>query len=347
MKAVMFEEHGGTEVLRYTDVEDPRPGPGEVVIRVEAVTVNPGPDVQTREGRFGVPGFSLPHVGGSDATGEVVELGEGVESVSVGRRVVVYPILSCGECDFCRRGVGENYCRNWRLWGVQTWGGRAEYAAIPAANLVPLPDTVSWEAASTLPISYITSWHGIVDRGALAEGDTVLVMGAAGGCGVAAIQIARVHGARTIAVSGEEWKRKRALELGAEIAIDYHDKDRADQVREATGGQGVTIAFDNVGESTWPQSLSCLDRAGRLVCSGTTTGPKIDFDARWAYRNMIGLHFYMCGSRSNLESLVDLIDEGRLDPVVDSSFPLQEIVKAEDKLATQDHFGKIVLTPRA
>jgi acryloyl-coenzyme A reductase len=347
MKAVMFSEHGGVDVLRYTDVEDPRPAAGEVVIRVGAVTVNPGPDVQTREGRFGLPGFTLPHVGGSDAAGEVVELGAGVTSHSVGDRVVVYPILNCRECDFCRRGAGENYCRNWRLWGVQTWGGRAQYAAVPAANCVPLPGNVSWEAAATLPISYITTWHGIVDRGGLAEHDTVLVLGAAGGCGVAAIQIAKLYGATVLAVSGAAWKRERASALGADHAFDYHDADWPDQVREATDGKGASIAFDNVGESTWSQSLACLDRAGRLVCSGTTTGPTMSFDARWAYRNMIAQHFYMCGTKRNVEQLVELIAAGRLAPVVDSCFPLSEIATAETKLASQDHFGKIVLAPAA
>jgi acryloyl-coenzyme A reductase len=345
VKAVIFFEHGDLDVLRYTDVDDPQPGSDEVVIRVGALTVNPGPDVQTREGRFGLPGFSLPHVGGSDPAGEVVAVGEGVSSPRVGDRVVVYPILSCGECEFCRRDAGGNYCRQWRLWGAQTWGGRAEYAKVPARNVVPLPDSVSYEAAATLPISYITTWHGIVDKAGLGEHDTVLVLGAAGGCGVAAIQIARLHGARVFAVSGAEWKRARAIELGAEKAFDYHDADWPEQVREATDGLGASIVFDNVGESTWTQSLSCLDRGGRLVCSGTTTGPTMTFDARWAYRNMVSQHYYMCGSKRNVEQLVSLIAEGSLEPVIDSRYALSDIATAERKLASQDHFGKIVLAP--
>jgi acryloyl-coenzyme A reductase len=345
MKAVMIEEHGGPEVLRYVDAQDPVPGPGEVVIRVGALTVNPGPDVQTREGRFGMPGFQLPHIGGSDPAGEVVALGEGVTSPQIGDRVVVYPLLWCGECDFCRRGFGANYCRNMKLWGAQTWGGRAEFARIPARNVVPLPDSVSYEAAATLPVSYITTWHGIIDKAGLVEGETLLVMGAAGGCGVAAIQIGLLHGARVLAVSGAEWKRERAVALGADRAFDYHDADWAEQVMDATDGRGVSVLFDNVGQATWPQSIPCLDRGGRLVCSGCTTGCAMELDVLWAYRRMISMHFHVQGTKQNLEDLVELIGQGRLDPVIDSRFPLRDIALAEEKLLSQNHFGKIVIVP--
>ena len=155
MKAIIFDRHGGPDVLRYTEVADPCPGPGEVLIRVGALTVNPGPDVQTREGTFGLPGFALPHVGGSDPAGEVVAVGDDVTTLRVGDRVVVYPVLTCGSCEFCTTGSGENLCPNWRFWGAQTWGGRAELAKIPAANVVGLPESVSWAAAAT---STATRW---------------------------------------------------------------------------------------------------------------------------------------------------------------------------------------------
>jgi NADPH:quinone reductase-like Zn-dependent oxidoreductase len=266
-----------------------------------------------------------------------------VTSVDIGDRVVVYPLLTCGRCEFCRSSRGENYCANWRLWGAQTWGGRAELAKVPAANVVSLPVGVSWQAAATLPVSYLTAWHGLVDRARVGDHDTVLVVGAAGGVGVAAIQIARHFGARVIAASGDEWKRTRALELGAEYAVDSRSPDWSATVREVTGGRGATVVFDNVGESTWARSVPCLARAGRFVCSGATTGTNMTFDARWAFRNMVSLHFYMLGSRSNLEQLIELVADGSIDPVIDSRFPLGDIVAAESKLAAQDHFGKIVL----
>jgi NADPH:quinone reductase-like Zn-dependent oxidoreductase len=345
VRAIVFDRHGGPEVLNYTTIPDPCPGAGEVLIRVRALTVNPGPDVMTREGTFALPGFGLPHVGGSDPAGEVVAVGDGVTTARVGDRVVVYPLLTCGTCVFCRSGVGENYCENWRLWGAQTWGGRAELAKVPAANVVSLPACVSWQAAATLPVAYLTAWHGLVDRARVDDRDTVLVVGAAGGVGVAAIQIARHFGARVIAASGDEWKRTRVLELGAQFAVNSRSAKWSDQVLEITGGRGATVVFDNVGEATWAQSVACLARAGRFVCSGATTGPNMMFDARWAYRNMVSLQFYMLGSRRNLERLVELVADGSIVPVIDSRFALGDIVAAEHKLATQDHFGKIVLDP--
>ena len=345
MKAIIFDRHGGPEVLTYTNVADPCPGPGEVLICIGALTVNPGPDVMTREGTFGLPGFGLPHIGGSDPAGEVVAVGDGVTTPQVGDRVVVYPVLSCGSCDFCQPGSGENHCENWRLWGAQTWGGRAELAKVPAANVVSVPESVSWEAAAALPVTYLTAWHGLVDCAGVNHRDTVLVLGAAGGVGVAAIQIARVFGARVIAVTGQEWKRARALEVGAHYALDYREQGWPDRVREITDRRGATVVFDNVGEATWAQSVPCLARAGRFVCSGATTGDKLTLDARWAYRNMISLHFYMLGTRRNLEQLVELVADRSIDPVIDSRFALGDIVAAERKLAAQDHFGKIVLDP--
>lgn len=339
----MFTRHGGPEVLDYTTVPDPCPDSGEVLIRVRALTVNPGPDIMTREGTFALPGFSLPHVGGSDPAGEVVAVGDDVTTVEVGDRVIVYPLLACGACEFCRSDAGENYCERWRLWGAQTWGGRAELAKVPADNVVRLPAGVGWHAAATLPVSYLTAWHGLVDRARVGEGDTVLVVGAAGGVGVAAIQIARRLGARVIAATGEEWKRARASELGAQHVLNSRTEGWSHLVREFTGGRGATVVFDNVGEATWPQSIASLARGGRFVCSGATTGPNLTVDARWAYRNMVALHFYMLGSRSNLHHLVELVAGGWIDPVIDSRFPLGDIVAAEHKLATQDHFGKIVL----
>jgi len=347
MKAIVIEEHGGPEVLLYKDVPDPEPGDGDVVIRVGALTVNPGPDALTREGRFGLPGFKLPHIAGIDPAGEVVAVGDGVTSPAVGDRVVVYPIISCGACDWCRREVGEQYCRQWRLWGAQTWGGRAEYARMPARNVVALPDGVSFEAAAAAGISYNTTWHGIVDRGGLSEEDTLLVTGAAGGCGVAAIQIGRLYGARVIAISGAEWKRARAVEIGADHAFDAHDPDWPEHVREVTDGRGASIVLDSVGEASWPLSMSCLDQGGRFVCCGTTTGSAMTFDAREMYRKLISMHFWHNGTKRSLETLISHIAAGDVDPVIDSRFALKDTADAERKLASQDHFGKIILLPPA
>jgi NADPH:quinone reductase-like Zn-dependent oxidoreductase len=347
VKAIVVEEHGGPEVLRYKDVPDSEPGPGEVVIRVRALTVNPGPDVLTREGRFGMPGFALPHVGGSDPAGEVVAVGDGVASPAVGDRVVVHSIIACGACDHCRRGMEEQLCRRYRLWGAQTWGGRAEYARLPSGNAVALPDGVSFEAAAAASLSYNTAWHGLVDKGGLSERDTLLVTGAAGGVGVAAIQIGRLHRAKVIAISGAQWKRERAREIGADHAFDSHDPDWPQQVRDVTDGLGASLVLDSVGEASWPLSMSCLDRGARFVCCGGTTGSTMTFDVRPLYREQISMHFWHNGTKRSMEKLLSHVAAGQLDPVIDSRFALKDTAEAERKLASQDHFGKIVLLPPA
>jgi NADPH:quinone reductase-like Zn-dependent oxidoreductase len=346
VKAVIFHEHGGPEVLRYEDVDDPRPGKGEVLVRVGAATVNRGPDQMVRGGGFGIPGFAgLPHVSGADAAGEVAELGEGVEALEVGDPVVVYPLLWDGDCDLCRSGAGENYCRNWRMVGVHTWGGYADFVVVPAQNLVKLPPGVSYEQAATLTVTYNTTWHGLVQRAGTTADDTVLVMAAGSGVGVAAIQLAKLLGARVIATTGAGWKQERALALGADAAFNYKDENWPAQVREATGGRGVSVVFDNIGADTFAQSLSCLDRGGRLFCSGATGSWNTQIDLRGLYRNMNTLHFHMQGSKADVVEMVRLVGEGRLDPVIDSTYPLADVVHAQEKLAAMEQFGKVVLVP--
>jgi acryloyl-coenzyme A reductase len=343
MKATLFREHGGPEVLRYEDVPDPLPGIGEALLRVGAVTINHGPDTMVRSGTFRLP-IHLPHVSGCDPSGTVVAVGVGVEESWLGRRVAVEPIVACGECDFCRAGAGENYCRSWTLIGVHRWGGRAELVAVPARNLVPLPDNVAFDQAATLGTSYLTTYHGLVRRAQLRASDTLLVLGAGGGVGVAAIQIGKELGARVIAVTGEPWKVERARAIGADTAL-HLGEDWVAGVREATKGRGPSVLYDNVGAATWEKSIALLDRGGRFVCSGATTGCEIVLDAIALYRNHITAHFYMGGPREDLVRLVDLVAAGRIKPAIDSCFPLSETARAEERLVAREQFGKIVLVP--
>lgn len=344
MKAAVFYEHGGPEVLRYEEVADPVPGPGEVVVRVSAVTVNHGPDTMVRSGAFRVP-IPLPHVSGSDPAGEVTAVGDGVDRSWVGRRVAIVSIVACGECEFCAVEAGENYCRNWKLIGVHRWGGRAEYVVVPARNLVPLPDQVSFDQAACLGMAYLNAYHGLVRKAQIRGDDTLLVLGAGGGVGVAATQIAKDAGARVIAVTGESWKKKRAEEIGADVAVSLESDDWPSEVLAATNGRGVSVLFDNVGPATWTRSVPLIDRAGRFVCSGATTGPELTLDAVALYRNHVTAHFFMNGASRDLVELVDLVAAGRVDPVIDSRYPLSEATRAEARLAAREQFGKIVLVP--
>jgi len=343
MKAIVYHEHGGPEVLRYEDMPTPEPGPGEALIAVGAVGINPGPDTETRRRGFGMGSIEMPHIGGVDPAGEVVALGPDADGVAVGDRVAVYPVIACGSCDFCQRGEGENYCRASHLYGVQTQGGRAQFAVAPVSQLVQLPESVSYEQAAALGVAYTTTWHGMVERARTTGEDTLLVMGAGGGCGVAAVQIGKLLGARVLAVTGAEWKQRRVRELGADEVFSYRDADWPEQVKAATGGRGVSVVFDNVGPATLASSIDCLDRCGRLFCSGGTTGLEVTLDIRRLYREHLSLLFYVQGTKADMEQLVGLVAEGRLDPVVDRRYPLAQAREADERLAAGEQLGRIVL----
>ena len=343
MKAIVYYEHGGPEVLRYEDVVDPTPGASEVLVRVAAVGINPGPDLWTRRGGFGVGAVQMPHIGGVDPAGEIVALGDDVTGFAVGDRVAVYPVLACGRCDFCRAGGDENYCRAVGMFGIGTPGGRAELVSVPTSQLVRLPDEVSCEAAAALGVAYTTTWHGLVDRGNITAADTLLVVGAGGGCGVAAVQIAHRVGARVLALTGSPAKREPLLALGADAVFDYHDEDWPQQVMSETGN-GPTLAFDNGGAQTLPKTISCLNRRGRLVCSGGTTGMDVQINLSPLYRNHIDLRFYVQGSKRNMAELVALTASADLRPVIDSSFALADAAAADRRLLSDEHFGRVILT---
>lgn len=344
MRAITFHTHGESSVLSYEELPTPEPGPGEVLLEVKAVSINHGPDVETRRSGFAMGGVELPHIGGVDPAGVVCGLGPGVEDVATGDRVAVYPVIACGVCAFCRAGAGENACEDSRLFGVQTQGGRAQYVTVPATQLVALPDAVSFEAAAALGVAYTTTWHGMSRRARVVAGDTLLVMGAGGGCGVAAVQLGKRSGARVIAVTGDAWKQERLRELGADEVLSYRDAEWPARVRELTGGRGVSVAFDNVGTRTLASSIDCLARCGRLFCSGGTTGLEVALNVRQLYRRHISLLFYVQGTKADMAELVAMVAAGELDPVIDRRFPLADAAAADDHLDAQRQFGRVVLT---
>jgi acryloyl-coenzyme A reductase len=343
LKAIIFNRHGDSGVLEYAEMPTPRPAAGEALVAVHAVSVNHGPDIETRRSGFSMGQVPMPHIGGIDPAGVIAELGPGVETFSIGDRVAVYPVIACGKCDFCRAGAGENYCRDSRLFGVQTPGGRAEYVTVPVTQLVRLPDQVSFAAAAALGVAYTTTWHGLVERAALTADDTLLVTGAGGDCGVAPVQIARHFGARVIALTGQEWKREHLAALGADVVLNYNDADWGRAVREATGGLGVSVAFDNAGSATLPTTLDSLARTGRLVCSGGTSGFEVTINIRSLYRNHASLLFYVQGAKADTERLVELVAAGALAPVIGREFRLGDAALADDHLDSGEHLGRVVL----
>lgn len=332
MRAALFHEHGGPEVIRLEDVPRPSAGAGEVLIRVRAAAMN-HLDLWARRGLpFTIP---LPHIGGSDVVGTV----EGT-----GQRVVVNPSLWCGRCRYCLRAE-EPLCVEYRILGEHIDGGFAEFVAVPGAHAYPIPDRLSWEEAACLPVSYGTAWRAVVTQAAVRPGEDVLVLGASGGTAIAAVQIAKLAGARVFAVTRGAGNVERVRRLGADVVYDRAEVDWSSQVFRDTGKQGVDVVIENVGEATWQGSLRALGRGGRLVTYGATTGPKVETDLRMLFWKQIRVIGTTMATRTEWEAMLRLAIRGELRPVVDSVMPLEQARSAHERLEAGGQFGKIVLVP--
>jgi NADPH:quinone reductase-like Zn-dependent oxidoreductase len=342
MKAVIIPHHGGPDVLEYTEFPEPTVQPNDVIVKVRACALN-HLDLLVRRGLPGVP-LPLPHIPGSDVAGEVVRVGNHVRSVKVGERVVVAPGLSCGLCQQCRAG-DDNHCRRYTILGFLFDGGCAQYVRVPETNVLPMPETLTYEEAAAVPLVFLTAWHMLIARAHLQAGEDVLVLGAGSGVGSAAIQVARLAGARVFATIGKEDKRQKALEIGADVVINHSDVDVSEEIRRLTERRGVDIVVEHVGEATWQQSISSLAVGGRLVTCGATTGHDVKLDLRTLFsRNICVLGSYM-GRRSELDTILKLVAERKLHPVIDSVMPLSHCARAHLRMEHRDHFGKIVLVP--
>lgn len=339
MKAVRFHAHGGPEVLRYEDAPDPVPGAGRATVRVRACALN-HLDLWQRRGldRVQIP---LPHISGSDVAGEVVDAGGG--PVVTGARVLLQPGLSCGRCAMCTSGR-DNLCADYQVLGYVSDGGYAELVSVPIANLVPIPSHVDFVSAAAFPLTFLTAWHMLMTRGALRQGDTVLVLAAGSGVGQAAIQIARLHGARVFATAGPE-KLERAREIGADEVFDHYAEDFAKRTRTLTAGRGADIVVEHVGEATWERSVRALARGGRLVTCGATSGHRGTIDLRHLFARQLSLLGSYMGRKSELIQAAALFFDGKLTPIVDEVMPLSDARDAQERLEKREQFGKIVLTP--
>lgn len=340
MKAIVFTEHGGPEVLRYTEVPEPKIGHGEVLVRVRACALN-HLDLWVRKGIPGVQ-IPLPHIPGSDIAGEVARVGEGVTRVKVGQKVVLAPGVSCNTCDNCVAGH-DNRCRRYTLFGYMIDGGCAEYVRAPETNVLFLPERLSFEEAAAVPLVFLTAWHMLVARARVRPGEDVLILAAGSGVGSAAVQIARLHGARVFATAGSEEKLRKAKELGADELINHRKQDIAEEVKKRTNKRGVDVVFEHVGQATWEKSLASLASGGRLVTCGATTGSDARFDIRRLFVHRWSILGSYMGERHELLTVLRLVGRGKLQPVVDKVFPLAEAVAAHDYLEKGEQFGKVVL----
>jgi NADPH:quinone reductase-like Zn-dependent oxidoreductase len=340
MKAVRILEFGGPEVLRYEDVPDAKPRKDQVLVRVRACAMN-HLDLWVRKG---LPGVSLPHILGSDVAGEIVEIGEYVTGFRPGQRVLLAPMHFCNHCAQCVAGL-QNQCPEFTVLGNRVDGGNCELIAVPAVNVIPLPDSLDFNQAASLPLVFLTAWHMLVGRAGIRPGQTVLVLGAGSGVGIAAIQIAKLFHARVITTAGDEKKLERARGLGADHGINHYQQKISEEVKQLTNQEGVDIVVEHVGAATWEQSMKCLKPAGTLVTCGATTGSNASFDLRFLYARQLSLLGSYMGTMGELSAVLGHVFAGRLKPVVDSTFALQDIRSAHEYLEKSQMFGKIVINP--
>jgi NADPH:quinone reductase-like Zn-dependent oxidoreductase len=340
MQAIRFHQHGGPDVLVHETAPDPVARPGWVVVRVRACALN-HLDLWQRRGldRVRIP---FPHISGADVAGDVAVVGDGVGGISRGARVMLQPGLSCGVCPRCLAGE-DNYCRSYDVLGYQSDGGYAELVAVPAVNLIPLPDQIDYVTAAAFPLTFLTAWHMLLTRARLAAGETVLVLAAGSGVGQAAVQVARHVGARVIATAGGRAKRDTAAALGAAETIDHYDEDVVQRVRELTHGAGVDVVVEHVGEATWARSVRALARGGRIVTCGATTGHDAGLDLRVLFARQLSFLGSYMGAKAELLRAAELLFSGAIRPVVDRTFPLSETAQAQRYLEASSQFGKVVL----
>lgn len=342
MRAVVFDRHGGPDVLHCVRVAKPRPVANEVLVRVHACGLNHGLDGRTRENGAG-RAVSFPHILGTEIVGEVEAVDSNADPALRGSKVVVSPWRVCGACDACRSGE-DDQCASRMLRGIDLPGGYAEYVTARTDELIFVPDeSPPIAGAAALPISYTTAWHMLVRRAKLRAGETVLVLGAAGTIGIAATQIAVHAGAHVLAVASSNEKLRVAEANGAATLINYAEQDVVEQVRRATGGRGVDVVVEHTGASTWNASLESLALSGRLAICGATTGWNLSLDARRLWRKNITLHFCNSGIPQDVRAVVDLWARGELRPVIARTFALEDAAKAHEMLSDRKLIGKIVL----
>src|SRR2546428_12269894 len=341
MKAVIFRSHGGPEVLEYvTDFGEPVLGPGDVLVRVRACALN-HPDLVVREG-MPCRKRRLPHVLGSDVGAEIARVGDDVDDREVDERVVVNPGLTCGECEYCIRGE-DPLCVDYKILGEHVQGGYAEYVVVPARNVARLPTDFSFESAAAAPLTFGTAWRLLITKARVRPGEEVLILGAGAGGSTAAIQIAKLAGCTVFTTSSSEEKLKKAKDLGADVLINYTAVPWSQAVWELTGKRVVGVVLDHVGTATFKDSLRSLRKGGRLVTPGATSGPIAELDIRYLYWRQLTVMGSTMSTQKEFEDVMKLIFMGRLKPVVDRVFPLQEAREAHEYLEKGAQFGKVVL----
>ena len=339
MKAAYFKEHGGSDKIVYGDYKDPAPAAGEVLVRVKACALN-HVDMLLLDGRYPPP-EGLPHVNGCEVTGTLETPSGGLTR---GHRVIIFPGFSCGTCEFCLRGE-RTVCLRYGYLGAARDGGYAELVKAPAANILPLPEAISFEAGAAVPLAMLTSWHALIAQAQLRPGQTVLVQAAGSGVGSAAIQIARLVGARVMTTVGSDDKLEFARALGAEHVVNYRTHDFVEEAKRWTGKRGVDVVVEHIGGETFERPSYALPPLGTLVSIGSHDTHWGRLDLRHVYSKNLRILGTNLGSILELRTILDYMVAGRLHPVIDRTFALKDARAAVQHVLDRKNRGKVLLVP--
>jgi len=342
MNAIVFEQHGGPEVLKFAEVADPQIKANEVLVEVRACALN-HLDVWVRNGLPGIK-IPLPHILGNDVAGVVREVGDLITWVKPGDEVMIQPGVSCGHCVECLAGR-DNMCNEYDIIGYRRDGGYAQFLAVPGVNVIPKPKNLDWAEAAALPLVTLTAWHMLISRAQVQPGEDVLIHAAGSGVGSLGIQIARLRGARVITTAGSDEKLAKARDFGADETINYTNDDWPKEVKRLTNGRGVDVVFEHTGATTWPGSIVSLKKGGRLVTCGATSGFEAQTDLRHVFYRHLTILGSMMGSKADLLAAMKFIESGQIRAVVDRTLPLVEARKAHELMEERAQFGKLVLVP--
>ena len=355
MKALVYENYSQNDdfksILQIKNIDEPKPKQNEVVFKVKAAALNYDDIWGMRGAPLKVP---LPHISGTDAAGEVIAVGDDVSNIKVGDRVVSHGNMSCRICKNCTSGR-EFDCKKRKVWGFETgplWGGYCEITHLPEVNTVKIPDGVSYDDAAACSMTMMTAWHMLVGRAKIRPGQLALIMGGGSGMGIFGIQIAKLFGCTVIATASGD-KLQKCLDLGADYAIDHRKEDWHKQVfsiskefaKSKDGIAGIDIIFEHIGGSHWNKELTLLKYGATLVTTGATTGYDVISNLRHIFFKGTNVLGSTQATRAELEDALYWVSRGKIKPIIDSVFSLEQAAEAHTKMLHGDHFGKILIRP--
>ncbi|MBD3197043.1 MAG: zinc-binding dehydrogenase [Candidatus Lokiarchaeota archaeon] len=342
MKAAYIEEHGDLDQIVINELPNPEPGPNDVIVDIKYAALN-HIDIFIIKGWSGL-NLSMPHILGSDGSGIIKDIGSEVTSFKIGDKVAINPGISCGKCESCLAGK-QNFCEQFTILGENIWGTYAEYLKVPEINVLKIPEDFSLEKAAAAPLTFLTAWRMLTTQAKIKHNDFVFIHGAGGGVASAAIQISKYLNAKVIATTSSQEKMERAKMIGADYVINYKSNPdyRKYVYKEITKKKGIEVVIDSVGQSTFSTSIKLLNKGGRLITCGATTGPLTEIDLRYIFWKQLEIKGSTMSNQKEFRDIMKLIFEYNVSPIIDKVYSIEEIVDAEEYLKEAKQFGKILL----